>query len=112
MANNNLHTVTGLYRSTKDSINVGDDEYLTYGLVPDMAENEMTFTLLTASACLGTIAQVVFEEFEIDTQELVNANGAAQYAALDLIPSKRRRLGRNDPCWCDSGEKLKNCHEV
>jgi SEC-C motif len=22
-----------------------------------------------------------------------------------------KRLGRNDPCWCDSGKKYKDCHE-
>ena len=22
----------------------------------------------------------------------------------------RRKLGRNDPCWCDSGKKYKRCH--
>ena len=23
---------------------------------------------------------------------------------------KPRRLGRNDPCWCGSGKKYKECH--
>ena len=24
--------------------------------------------------------------------------------------SEDQRLGRNDPCWCGSGKKFKNCH--
>jgi preprotein translocase subunit SecA len=26
------------------------------------------------------------------------------------VPSERKRLGRNDPCWCGSGKKYKHCH--
>lgn len=22
------------------------------------------------------------------------------------------KIGRNDPCWCGSGKKYKNCHEA
>ncbi|MGB9775531.1 MAG: SEC-C metal-binding domain-containing protein, partial [Anaerolineae bacterium] len=25
-------------------------------------------------------------------------------------PTATRKLGRNDPCWCGSGKKYKNCH--
>ena len=31
-------------------------------------------------------------------------------ALFRQLPSQRRGLGRNDPCWCGSGEKLKKCH--
>jgi hypothetical protein len=24
--------------------------------------------------------------------------------------SAKDKLGRNDPCWCGSGKKYKNCH--
>jgi len=27
-----------------------------------------------------------------------------------MMMSKRHELGRNDPCWCGSGNKFKNCH--
>ena len=26
-------------------------------------------------------------------------------------PSRRKRPGRNDPCWCGSGKKYKKCHQ-
>lgn len=37
-------------------------------------------------------------------------------AGQDLLPDDEaydpgRALGRNDPCWCGSGKKLKRCHE-
>ncbi len=25
-------------------------------------------------------------------------------------PEEAAHLGRNDPCWCGSGKKYKNCH--
>ncbi len=25
-------------------------------------------------------------------------------------PRKVQKVGRNDPCWCGSGKKFKNCH--
>jgi preprotein translocase subunit SecA len=27
-----------------------------------------------------------------------------------VVKSEREKLGRNDPCWCGSGKKFKNCH--
>ena len=27
-----------------------------------------------------------------------------------IVKSEREKLGRNDPCWCGSGKKFKNCH--
>jgi preprotein translocase subunit SecA len=23
---------------------------------------------------------------------------------------KEKKMGRNEPCWCDSGKKFKQCH--
>jgi preprotein translocase subunit SecA len=34
--------------------------------------------------------------------------GAA--AAEATAPAARRAIGRNDPCWCGSGKKYKDCH--
>ena len=27
-----------------------------------------------------------------------------------VVKGEREKLGRNDPCWCESGKKFKNCH--
>lgn len=43
----------------------------------------------------------------------LNQARTAQAAARqkNTVPAKRKNLpGRNDPCWCGSGKKYKNCH--
>jgi preprotein translocase subunit SecA len=29
---------------------------------------------------------------------------------LPIVKTEREKIGRNDPCWCDSGKKFKFCH--
>ncbi len=31
-------------------------------------------------------------------------------AEVERAPAAKKALGRNDPCWCGSGKKYKNCH--
>jgi preprotein translocase subunit SecA len=43
---------------------------------------------------------------------MITNNGGSTGAA-ESKPEPHRaqnRLGRNDPCWCGSGKKYKNCH--
>lgn len=40
--------------------------------------------------------------------EKEKAGGDGRAAASGTAP--KRSLGRNDPCWCGSGKKYKNCH--
>ena len=38
---------------------------------------------------------------------------AAQPAPADFVPvvkDEHQKVGRNDPCWCGSGKKFKQCH--
>jgi SEC-C motif/Family of unknown function (DUF5677) len=110
-ANMNIHTTyRSFIQSSKGAVSFGDDHFPTYGLSETVSEDDMARVVLVAPACLGTIAQVVLEEFGLDTDAVAEASEGAQLAAHDLTPSKRRALGRNDPCWCGSGEKLKHCH--
>ena len=40
-----------------------------------------------------------------------DAGGGQAEAAENLtVKRERPKLGRNDPCWCGSGKKYKNCH--
>ena len=32
------------------------------------------------------------------------------FSAPQAPPPEARQLGRNQPCWCGSGEKYKSCH--
>ena len=31
-------------------------------------------------------------------------------AQAPIVKSDREKIGRNEPCWCGSGKKFKNCH--
>jgi preprotein translocase subunit SecA len=33
-----------------------------------------------------------------------------QAGEANTSPQRRRKIGRNDPCWCGSGKKFKQCH--
>ena len=36
--------------------------------------------------------------------------GDTAVAARPFVRDERAKLGRNEPCWCESGKKFKNCH--
>ena len=36
--------------------------------------------------------------------------GRPQAPSGTVVKSENEKLGRNDPCWCGSGKKFKNCH--
>jgi len=40
----------------------------------------------------------------------VGAAMAQRAAETIAVAAPKRNLGRNDPCWCGSGKKYKNCH--
>jgi len=44
---------------------------------------------------------------------VLRTSGGSTQVPLSPQISRRpgtRELGRNDPCWCGSGKKYKNCH--
>jgi preprotein translocase subunit SecA len=44
--------------------------------------------------------------------QTATASGGANAADKVLQPVRAiKRPGRNEPCWCGSGKKYKNCHE-
>ncbi len=46
-------------------------------------------------------------------RELDEVHPAASTIAPFLIPTPgRTKIGRNDPCWCGSGRKFKQCHQA
>jgi len=47
------------------------------------------------------------------TATVTATSGAGSTGAAETRPEPVRaqiKLGRNDPCWCGSGKKYKNCH--
>jgi preprotein translocase subunit SecA len=37
-------------------------------------------------------------------------SGVDDTGNIPTAPKKEPKLGRNDPCYCGSGKKYKNCH--
>jgi uncharacterized protein len=80
-------------------------------------------TALTEDDTYPPVANLFEEESPPSvSQERMNAFGLALWAVYDLhqiarslgprtMPVVRgEKLGRNDPCWCGSGQKFKKCH--
>ena len=43
--------------------------------------------------------------------ELVDGNISPKEGGINkTIVNEHPKIGRNDPCWCGSGKKYKNCH--
>jgi preprotein translocase subunit SecA len=44
-------------------------------------------------------------------QNLLNTDAAeAEAAGHQPYVRKEKKIGRNEPCWCGSGKKFKQCH--
>lgn len=110
-ANMHLHnTVEGLYRGAQGSFRHGELFYPGYGQTIDVDERAMQATLYAASIPFVEIAVLVLDELALERRRVQEAARGIDRALSELMPSQRVRLGRNDPCWCGSGLKLKKCH--
>ncbi len=45
-----------------------------------------------------------------ESQGQANYSGDLQVTQQPLVKDSREKIGRNDPCWCESGKKFKMCH--
>ena len=43
-------------------------------------------------------------------QEVRQPNDGGPKAKADTFVRSQKKLGRNEPCWCESGKKYKHCH--
>jgi len=43
-------------------------------------------------------------------QEVNQRNGVGTKVKADTFVRSQKKLGRNEPCWCESGKKYKHCH--
>lgn len=55
------------------------------------------------------LGELIFAEPHL-WDDLVPPNPPASVAPQGAPPPARERPGRNDPCWCGSGRKYKQCH--
>src|SRR5207253_3208305 len=88
-----------------------NDRYVyAYGQTDRPDESEMSYGFEMSAFRLGWLARLVLIESNRDLDDLERAYAGVKRAARDLRPSALRQLGRNDDCWCGSGQKYKNCH--
>jgi preprotein translocase subunit SecA len=67
----------------------------------------------------GANGNLTYEHQSIAGAEAIAAAGGAAtpvgaaggaVATRPTVKSEHEQLGRNDPCWCGSGKKVKRCH--
>jgi hypothetical protein len=75
-------------------------------------EVDVRIALLTAFFSLDGLARLVAYRVGSDRASLTTLAKEASVAFGDLKPEQRATLDPNDPCWCGSGKKLKDCHEI
>lgn len=81
-----------------------------YGQASEPEETQMLFGFECSAFRLAGLARLVMLEHERPLGRLESAYEQLIAAVRKLAPSHRARVGRNDPCWCGSGRKLKKCH--
>jgi hypothetical protein len=113
-ANMALHnTVKGLFHRTGKPVKYRDGVYFTYGQNADVDEQTMRDAFLFSWIAFVRVARLLYQAFDVDGTRLSVADARANRAVLELMPSQRRKnIGPNDVCWCESGLKLKKCHTM
>jgi preprotein translocase subunit SecA len=114
-------------------IEVIDNDYLRYILHVEAvqapsAEPDLDRAVYAAAedpvAETGALASVLLAEQGANVPQLtseVSSNGGAKGQVrrpnspepgsfVPIVKAEHEKIGRNDPCWCDSGKKYKFCH--
>ncbi|OPX22948.1 MAG: preprotein translocase subunit SecA [Planctomycetales bacterium 4484_113] len=67
------------------------------------------------SESVAKLLRVQVKQPPVERKSAYNIRGAYQATAPaggagGTVRRKRRKIGRNEPCWCGSGKKYKHCH--
>lgn len=54
--------------------------------------------------------EIIHRIYKIQVQKPDSTAGPAEATLASPARSSAKKLGRNDPCWCNSGRKYKKCH--
>ncbi|MBL8118280.1 MAG: preprotein translocase subunit SecA [Anaerolineae bacterium] len=71
----------------------------------DEIRTQAAYQLLTVQVSAPRAVQQVIQRPQM---QLAGAGGAAESRSEPV--RVQNKIGRNDPCWCGSGKKYKNCH--
>jgi hypothetical protein len=94
----------------RGTMQFGKNTFYNYGQTEAVDDAEMLDCFFNAGFRFGCLARLLFIELGKPKEYLDDVQDGVHDARFNLTPSKIRQLGRNDPCWCGSGEKLKKCH--
>jgi hypothetical protein len=93
----------------RGSIRVGRGRLFGYGQDSTVNEEQMLWGFRLSAIHLDRLARLLFVEADRPLDDLEAALEAVILAVNEYAPS-RQQLGRNEPCWCGSGQKFKRCH--
>jgi hypothetical protein len=95
---------------TRGAVKLDHGSVYTYGQSGQVEETQMLYGFEFSAFRVGWLARLVLLEADRPLDELEASYKQLIRAVRELAPSQRAKLGRNDPCWCGSGEKFKKCH--
>ncbi len=119
------------YSMFSQLIDVMNDDYCKYIFHVELVQEEAPRADLSKATYLGQSEPVmdlsIVSQVQPMEESIASADDVAQQMATDSASSIARaldgeakilpftkpsseKLGRNDPCWCGSGQKYKNCH--
>ena len=81
-----------------------------YGQSSLIDEDRMLNCFEFAAFRVGWLARLVLLETGRPLDALEAAYRELARAVKEWAPSQRAKIGRNEPCWCGSGQKFKKCH--
>jgi hypothetical protein len=110
-ANLHVHTTVLALRAVQKG-EVRSLRHFSYGQRDAVDEIEMMRAFSMVTFCFASLAELVIGEITGENAAIADLTAVHKSAFDELRPSLRRKLGRNDLCWCGSGKKLKNCHQV
>ena len=71
---------------------------------------EIGLALRSAFFCVQGLAHLVYDETGTDRSSLRELEEESHRVFTEVDSEKLGEVGRNDPCPCGSGRKLKRCH--
>jgi hypothetical protein len=109
--NQKLHSsALSLNQAAKKGSAEEGNEVIRLGASPNDEEQAMIRSLYGAIFTYGRITRLIIEETGGDVDAFDTFYGNQLDLAYKLAPSRRNKIGRNDPCPCGSGKKYKVCH--
>ncbi len=108
---NHIDNMAGLRQSVSMSSYAQQNPLRVYQMQGFEMFNEMSFNIKR-----DIVKQAIFGPVRVEVKQTMKGIGTNRSDEGDKRPNpalkpKSQKPGRNDPCWCGSGQKYKKCHE-